>query len=79
MKFERAPLKEAVNRDKDGRWERPSGTASAQCTRVPRMDSVSFRENLVPSIQGDSLSKYLDFFLLGICTHLVLRSQRKPR
>ena len=79
VKFERAPLKEAAKRDKEGRQDRPSGMASEQWTRVLRMDSASFRMNFAPSIQGDSLSRYLAFFLSGICMHLVMRSQRKPR
>ena len=38
-------LKEAVNRDKAGRRERPSGTAKEQWTSVPKTDSASFLEN----------------------------------
>ena len=42
VKCEQAPLKEAAKCDRDGRRDCPSGTASAQCTRVPRMDLASF-------------------------------------
>ena len=66
MKSERAPAKEAVKRESEGSLVFPSGTASEQCTRVPRMVSVSFWVNLLPSVQALSLSKYLDFFSVGI-------------
>ena len=79
VKSERAPANEAVKRDSEGSLERPSGTASEQCTRVPRMVSASFRVNLLSTFQRLSLSKYLDFLLLGIWTVFIVRSHRKPR
>ena len=45
VKGDVAKSKEAANREMDGNRERPSGTAREQCTRVPRIDSVSFLEN----------------------------------
>jgi hypothetical protein len=65
-KSERAPVKEAEKREIDGRRDRPSGTASEQCTRVPRMDSVSLRVNLLSPSHGFSFSRYLVFFLVVI-------------
>src|SRR6267378_5619709 len=79
IKSERAPVKEAAKRDSEGSLVLPSGTASKQCTRVPRMASVSFRVNLLPSVQVLSLSRYLDFFRSGICTVFAAISHRKPR
>ena len=66
MKLERAPVKEAVKREIDGRCEQPFGTASEQCTSVPRMDSASFRVNLLGPSHSFSFSMYLVFFLVVI-------------
>ena len=79
MKAERAPVKEAEKRDKEGRCDLPSGMAREQCTRVPRIVSVSFRVNLFPLTHKLSFIKYLDFFLSGIWTDFATRSHRKPR
>lgn len=38
-------LKDATKQEREGKCERPSGTASEQCTRVPTTDSTSFFEN----------------------------------
>jgi hypothetical protein len=40
MKGEDRKLKEAAKREREGRCERPSGTASEQWTRVPKTDST---------------------------------------
>jgi hypothetical protein len=45
MKGDERKLKEAAKREIEGRWERPSGNANEQCTRVPKTDSTSFLEN----------------------------------
>ncbi len=66
MKLEWALVNEAVKQDNDGNLVFPSGTANEQCTNVPRVDSASFWVNLLPLVQELNLSKYLDFFLLGI-------------
>ena len=79
VKLERAPANEAAKRDSEGSLDLPSGTASEQCTRVPRMASASFQVNLLPIVQGASLFRYLDFLLLGTWTVLVVRSHKKPR
>lgn len=79
MKGDDAKLNEEVKREIAGRRDRPSGTASEQCTRVPRTDSASFFENFRPTVHGASLSKYRDFLDSGIWTVLLGRSHKKPR
>ena len=50
-------LKEATKREREGKCERPSGTASEQWTRVPTTNSTSFFENFWPADHGSSFSR----------------------
>ena len=56
-KGEERKLKEAAKREREGRCERPSGTASEQWTRVPTTDSTSFLENFCPVDHGSSFCR----------------------
>lgn len=57
--------KDEAKRERAGRRDLPSGSANAQCTRVPRTDSASCWVNEWSSIQSDNLVMYLAFFSLG--------------
>ena len=72
-------LKEDANREIAGKWERPSGSAREQWTKVPKMDSVSFLENFWPGVQNFNLDKYLSFLYFGIWTVLSSKFHVKPR
>ena len=72
-------LKEEANWEIAGKWERPSGSAREQWTRVPNTDSVSFFENFWPGIQSSNLDRYLSFLSSGIWTVLSFKFHVKPR
>lgn len=46
--------KDEAKRESAGRRDRPSGIAREQCTKVPRMDSASFRVIFFEGVQASS-------------------------
>ena len=61
------------------RWERPSGTASAQCTNNPVRISVSCNDTVLWLSQLVILVVNFVHFAVGMLTCLLARSHSKPR